>query len=339
MQGSARHGLRCHALAVALVAGTIVAFALAVVVGVEGWQGGATWWDDPFTRQIVWEIRLPRTMGAWLAGALLGLAGMVAQGLFRNPLADPYLLGSASGAALGVVLVLSTFGMSPVLSEWAPALGVTGAAFLGGVIAVLLTVALAAGVQDTLRLLLAGVVVSTVLGAVVSMVTLRHPGLLAYVQTYLLGSTALVGWVGVVLMMIVWACAIAVVVSTGLALDALGMGEDTARSLGLPVSQVRVVLILILGLTTGTAVAQTGIIAFVGLAAAHMVRSVVPVRHAALAVLSSLAGGVLLAWTDLLARCVAVPSEWPVGVVTAFLGGCYLLGVLHLGKSTGRGAL
>ena len=121
---------------------------------------------DPVAQQIVWDIRLPRSLGAWLGGALLGLAGAVAQGLFRNPLADPYLLGSASGASLGVGLYLSLFGGSAwATSAWL-GLGLTGAAFVGAVLAVVLTLVLARGVQQTLRLLLAGVVVGVVLGAV-----------------------------------------------------------------------------------------------------------------------------------------------------------------------------
>ncbi|HEY8356410.1 MAG TPA: iron chelate uptake ABC transporter family permease subunit, partial [Ramlibacter sp.] len=120
---------------------------------------------DDVAWRIVLDIRLPRTLGAWAAGALLGLAGAVAQGLFRNPLADPYLLGSASGAALAVALVLAFSGASPFAGEWLLRVGLTGAAFVGAVAGVLLTLALANGVLHTLRLLLAGVIVGVVLGA------------------------------------------------------------------------------------------------------------------------------------------------------------------------------
>ena len=132
---------------------------LGVTVGSTGFESVANMQRDAQAMVIVWEIRLPRTVGAWLAGALLGLAGAVAQGLFRNPLADPYLLGSASGASLGVALAMALFGVSPLATQWALRLGLTGAAFLGAVAAVLLTLLLAKGVQHTLRLLLAGVVV------------------------------------------------------------------------------------------------------------------------------------------------------------------------------------
>jgi len=142
---------------------------LGTSVGSQGWE---VWWtaaQDPVMQQIVRDIRLPRSLGAWLGGALLGLAGAVAQGLFRNPLADPYLLGSASGASLGVSLYLSLFGGSILATAWLPRLGMTGAAFIGSVLAVVLTLTLARGVQQTLRLLLAGVVVGVVLGALASL--------------------------------------------------------------------------------------------------------------------------------------------------------------------------
>jgi iron complex transport system permease protein len=131
--------------------------------------------NDPVAHQIIWDIRLPRTLGAWAAGALLALAGAVAQGLFRNPLADPFLLGSASGASFGVSLALVFFGVSPLSTEWLIRLGLTGAAFMGAVGAVFLTLLLARGVQHTLRLLLSGVVVGVVLGALSSLVMLMAP--------------------------------------------------------------------------------------------------------------------------------------------------------------------
>ena len=133
------------ALWLLLLSGAGVAVGTAV-----GSTGLASWWSagqDNTAWQIVWDIRLPRSVGAWTAGALLGLSGAVAQGLFRNPLADPYLLGSASGASLGVALALALFGGHPFATEWLLRLGLTGAAFVGAVLAVLLTLALARGVN------------------------------------------------------------------------------------------------------------------------------------------------------------------------------------------------
>ena len=122
---------------------------LGTAVGSQGWEAWWTAGQDPVMAQIVMDIRLPRSLGAWLGGALLGLAGAVAQGLFRNPLADPYLLGSASGASLGLSLCLSLFGGSVLANQWLPRLGMTAAAFLGAVLAVALTLMLARGMQQT----------------------------------------------------------------------------------------------------------------------------------------------------------------------------------------------
>jgi iron complex transport system permease protein len=314
--------------------------------------------QDPDTtamaRQIVWEIRLPRTLGAWAAGALLGLAGAVAQGLFRNPLADPYLLGSASGASLGVALALAALGggagmlgggnmmngtvaVSVFSSSVWVRLGLTGAAFFGAVFAVLLTLVLSRGVGHTLRLLLAGVVVGVVLGAMTHLVLLVSPDSLQAMQAFMLGSTAFVGWTSATLMAAVWLVCVVAVWLLARVLDGLSLGDATAISLGLPVAPMRAALVAVLALATGTAVAQTGLIAFVGLAAPHLVRSLVKTTHAHLMLLSSLVGGVLLMAADTLARSLMAPQELPVGVLTAVLGGGYLLWLMHRGTGHGGG--
>ncbi len=305
-------------------------------------------------QQIVWEIRLPRTLGAWAAGALLGLAGAVAQGLFRNPLADPFLLGSASGASLGVAMALAAMGggagmlgasmmnsgvaVSVFSSSVWVRLGLTGAAFGGAVLAVLLTLLLSRGVQHTLRLLLAGVVVGVVLGACTSLILLVSPDSLQAMQAFLLGSTGFVGWTSCLLMLAVWLPCLAAAWGLSRVLDALALGESTALSLGLRLAPLRAALVAVLALATGTAVAQTGLIAFVGLAAPHLVRAAVNVTHGRLMLLASLMGGALLAGADLLARGLLAPQELPVGVLTAVLGGGYLLWLMHRRTAT-RGLL
>ncbi len=303
---------------------------LGASVGSTGFGSVQNAWRDPVAWQIVWDIRLPRTLGAWAAGALLGLAGAVAQGLFRNPLADPYLLGSAAGASLGVALALVLLGVSPFAVHWLVRLGLTGAAFAGAVAAVLLTLTLARGVQHTLRLLLAGVVVGVVLGAMTSLVMLLVPDVMQSMQAFMLGSTGFVGWNAWALMVGVWMLCMAVAWSLGQVLDGLSLGEATAQSLGLPLNRMRAALVAVLTLATGTAVAQTGLIAFVGLAAPHLVRSWVKTTHAWLILLSSLMGGVLLMAADTLARWLIAPQELPVGVLTAVLGGGYLLWLMHV---------
>jgi iron complex transport system permease protein len=302
--------------------------ALGLAVGSNGWSplwGGT----DPVGAQILWEIRAPRCLGAWLAGALLGLGGAVAQGLFRNPLADPYLLGSSSGAALGVASFLAGVGVSPASAGWWASLGLTGAAFAGAVLAVLLTLALARGVQHTLRLLLAGVVVGVVLGAVSALVMMMSPDIMRAMQAFMLGTTGFLGWRSVALLAPALGLTLTVSWVCSRGLDALGLGDATARSLGVPLAGVRALLVGALSLATGTAVAQVGLIAFVGLAAPHLVRSRVAGTHGPVLLLSALAGGLLLLGADVLARWLWAPQELPVGVLTAVLGGVYLLWRMH----------
>ncbi|WP_394789943.1 FecCD family ABC transporter permease [Rhodoferax sp.] len=320
---------RSGLLVIGLLLLALVLLAVGASIGSTGFEGLLAARHDAVALQILLDIRLPRTLGAWLAGALLGLAGAVAQGLFRNPLADPYLLGSASGASLAMALALVLLGVSPFATAWLVRVGLTGAAFAGAVGGVLLTLLLANSVQHTLRLLLAGVIVGVVLGAAKDLVTLGAPDILSAMQGFNLGSTSFVGWTACALMGGVWLLCIAVAWALGHVLDGLTLGEATAQSLGLPLPRMRAVLILVLALATGTAVAQTGMIAFVGLAAPHLARSLVKTTHSRLIVLSSLAGGVLLMAADILARWLLAPQELPVGVLTAVLGGSYLLWRMH----------
>lgn len=323
-------------LLLGLAALSVVLAGVGASVGSTGFDSVLRLADDPLAARIVWDIRLPRSLGAWLAGALLGLAGAVAQGLFRNPLADPFLLGSASGASLGVALAMALFGVAPA-TVWLVKLGLTGAAFAGAVLAVLLTLQLARGVQHTLRLLLAGVIVGVVLGAIKDLITLAAPDIIPSMQGFNLGSAGFIGWASCVLMAAAWCvCALAAWVFSR-ALDGLSLGEATAASLGLPLAPMRLALVAVLALATGTAVAQTGLIAFVGLAAPHLVRSMAKITHAWLVLLASLMGGVLLMGADVLARWVIAPQELPVGVLTAVLGGGYLLWLMH--RRTGQGGL
>jgi iron complex transport system permease protein len=311
---------------------------LGVSVGSSGLDSLPKLQRDPQALLIVWEIRLPRTAGAWLAGALLGLAGAVAQGLFRNPLADPYLLGSASGASLGVAVAMVLFGVSPLATHWLARLGLTGAAFVGAVLAVLLTLLLAKGVQHTLRLLLAGVIVGVVLGAITALLLLLSPDILQAMQSFMLGSTGFVGWAACAVMVAAFVACLLAAVLLSHVLDGLALGEATAQSLGLRLPQMRAALVAVLALATGTAVAQTGLIAFVGLAAPHLVRSVVKTTHGRLIGLASLMGAVLLSAADILARWLVAPQELPVGVLTAVLGGSYLLWLMHRSSARGSGS-
>lgn len=315
-------------LALGLLAAGLLLAAAGLAVGSAGWE--------PLTGRagpgaaILWQIRLPRTLGAWLAGALLGLAGAVAQGLLRNPLADPYLLGSAAGAGLGVALLLALTGLSPLATTgWIASLGLSGAAFAGAVLAVLATLALARGVQHTLRLLLAGVIVGMVLGAVTALIMFRAPEVMRAMQGFLFGSTSYIGWPAVQLLVLALGLTLLAAIACARALDALSLGEATAASLGVSMAGVRVALVGVIALATGAAVAQVGLVAFVGLAAPHLVRSAIQPTHRWLLPLAALAGGALLLAADVLARGLSAPQELPVGALTAALGGAYLLWLMH----------
>ena len=316
-------------LAISLLLLGIFGIALGSSVGSTGFESWFAAFQDEIAWQIIWDIRLPRSVGAFVAGALLGLAGAIAQGLFRNPLADPYLLGSASGASLGVAIALVLFGGNPFATEFLIRLGLTGAAFIGAVLAVMLTIALAQGVQHTLRLLLAGVIVGVVLGAMASLISLLRPDVLQGMQGFLLGSTSFIGWNSCALMFGVLLVCMGLAFFLSRVLDALSLGELTALSLGMPLAKARLVLVTLLALATGAAVAQTGLVAFVGLAAPHLVRSLIKTKYNWVILLSTLMGGLLLLLADLLARLFLSPQELPVGVLTAVLGGGYLLWLMY----------
>ena len=342
-----RAGSRVRWLAVLLLMLSLLALAWGASVGSTGFDSLLRVRDDSAAAQIVWNIRLPRTLGAWLAGALLALAGAVAQGLFRNPLADPFLLGSASGAALAVALAYAALGagglaaggdgvlLLQAATPWLARMGLTGAAFLGALGGVLLALALARGVQQTLRLLLAGVVVGFVLGAVRDLVQLAQPDVLQAMQGFTLGMTGFVGWGGCAVMAAVLAPLLLLSWALARVLDALALGESTALSLGLPLAPLRALLVGVLALATGAAVAQTGLIGFVGLVAPHLARSMVRCTNGPLLLLSTLAGGLLLVLADIVARLLVAPQELPVGVLTAVLGGAYLLWLM--GRRSGAG--
>jgi iron complex transport system permease protein len=328
-RADAQRGLSAWGLALVLAAASVALVLVGLCAGSEGWS--LAWSADA---DLISSIRAPRSLGALLTGMLLGLAGALAQGLFRNPLADPYLLGSAAGAGLGVVLVLAAGGLlgaswGLVTSSALLRVGLVGAAFGGALLGMMLTLLLARGAGRPLVLLLAGVVVGVLLTALSDLVILLSPEALRGKQVFLLGSTSFFGWPSVLVLLLVLALVLPIATRMARALDALVLGEASATSLGLPLPRLRLALVVLMALATGTAVAQAGLIAFVGLVAPHLVRRSVVVTHAALLPLAALAGGVLLLAADVAARSVIAPQELPVGVVTAVLGGVFLLFLLR----------
>jgi iron complex transport system permease protein len=303
---------------------------LLVFLGCISGSTGMDWHFAESNRTILYDIRLPRSIGAYLAGALLGLAGAIAQGLFRNPLADPYLLGSASGALLGVgiILCLSYAGEHSLVTM----IGINGGAFVGALLGVLGALLLAGGYKSSLRLLLSGVVIGVIFGAANSLLTFIRPDLYQSLQSFMLGNTSLITWNATLIMGSALVVAVLLTLLFSPVLSALSLGENTARTLGLPLDQLRLLLIGVLALATGFAVAQTGLIAFVGLAAPHLVRHFSGGRQRTQILLSTISGGILLLGSDLLARTIFAPLEIPVGIVTAVLGGSYLLLLLRRGQ-------
>ena len=334
-----RRNRRLGAWALALL--WVMATAAGLAAGSEGFAWPQGWGSDEGLRTFLFEIRLPRTLGAGLVGALLGLAGAIAQGLFRNPLADPYLLGTAAGSSVAVVAVLAatsmvsaqgSSGVDTAVSGSVHVLadvGIVVAAFAGALLGMALTLSLARGARHTPRLLLAGVVVGVMLMAVGDLLTSAFPEALRARQGFLLGSTAYLGWASVGWLAAGLLVALPLAWRIARVLDALALGDDGALSLGLDLGRLRLVFVGLLALATGLAVSQAGLVAFVGLVAPHIVRRSVTASHGVVLAASAATGGVLLLVADLVARTVAAPQELPVGVLTAVIGGGYLLRLLQ----------
>jgi iron complex transport system permease protein len=325
--GAARAYSRLAAWLFFCLAITLLLTAGGLMVGTSSLETSLSWLLAPDAQSsvILWQIRLPRTVGAWFAGALLGLAGAIAQGVFRNPLADPYLLGTASGAAFGVTVSLIAADASIGGLAWAGKLGVTGAACIGAGAAIALTITLSRGVLQTASLLLAGIVVAFLLSAMTSLLMLAKPEIWRAMQTFLLGSTAFISWSSAILLGAVFCLCIVPASLFARGLDALTLGEDTAQSLGLSLPALRLTLLGVMALGTAAAVGQMGIVGFVGLVAPHLVRETLSVNHRQLLIAAPLCGGALLQAADLVSRWIVRPEELPVGAVTACVGGSYLV--------------
>ncbi len=288
---------------------------------------------------VVYEIRLPRVLGAALVGAALGLSGAAYQGLFKNPLADPYLMGTASGAAFGVAVALLLEGdLSPAYAHWIGADGglfVPAFAFVGALFAVTLAVVLAGGVGRTRELILAGVVVGSVLTGLTTYLMLRDADRVRAVFAYTLGNLAFVGWPEVQRLSLYLAVSLPVLWGMARVLNAVQLGEGVARTLGLPLDLLKFALIATATLATAGAVAEAGIIGFVGLVVPHALRRIGGGDYRFLLPASALGGAVLLVLADTLARVLVRPAELPVGVVTTLLGGPFFLYLLWRMRASG----
>jgi iron complex transport system permease protein len=277
--------------------------------------------------QIVESLRLPRVVLALLVGAMLSMAGASYQGVFRNPLADPYLLGAAAGAGLTVTLVI-------VATDTAPGSGdqiVPIAAFIGALGAVTLSylVGRTAGGRSVVTLVLAGVAITSFFTAVQSYLLQQNSDTLREVYTWILGRLTAAGWDEVKLILPYFVVSAGVLLAHRRVLDVFAVGEEEASTLGIPVARTRLVIVAAASLATAAAVAVSGLIGFVGIIVPHAVRLVAGGSYRVILPLSILFGGAFLVLADLAGRTLLSPAELPIGVVTAFLGAPFFVVVLR----------
>ncbi len=281
-------------------------------------------------RTVLWEIRLPRVVLGLLVGSTLALSGASYQGVFRNPLADPYLLGAAAGAGLGVTLVIVSAADGARTPVSAPV-----AAFVGSLLAVALTYLLGSAGSaraSTASLILAGVAVATFLTAVQTFVQQRNQDTVRQVYNWILGRLTTAGWREVVLVLPYIVCSTIVLLLHRRSLDVLAVGDEEATALGMNARRTRLLIVVAASLGTAAAVSVSGLIVFMGIIVPHTVRLLAGSSFRIILPLSCLFGGAFLVLTDLIARTVASPAEIPIGVVTAFFGAPFFVLVLRTSK-------
>jgi iron complex transport system permease protein len=301
--------------------------------GLAGFPGGT---GEGANAVVVFDIRLSRACLAWLTGGALAVSGAVFQGLLRNPLADPFTLGVSGGAAFGAGLaIFCGLGGSMVSG-----LGVTVlplAALAGGLGALFLVIGLGrvGGTLNRETLVLAGIVVSTFLGALISLLKALDEEGVGAIVFWIMGSFQGRGWSHAGLLLPYAVLGMLLAWRYSRELDLLSLGETQAGQLGVDVGRIRLVLLIGASLMTGAAVSVSGVIGFVGLVVPHLVRMVIGAEHRPLLVVSGLLGGVLLLWSDVLARSLLPGGvELPVGVVTALLGGPFFCLLLRRRRGT-----
>jgi iron complex transport system permease protein len=317
------------AAAVGLVMGPVSLSPLQVLRQLVGLSSSL----DPQQVAIVEQIRLPRVVLGLLVGSTLSLCGASYQGVFRNPLADPYLLGAAAGAGLGVTIVIVGAAEGSTTPAMAPI-----AAFVGALGAVALTYALGTsggGRASTASLILAGVAVASFLTAMQTYVQQRNQDTIRQVYSWILGRLTTAGWHEVWLLLPYAVVTWVVLLAHRRVLDVLAVGDDEAATLGVAARRSRLIVIVAASLGTAAAVSVSGLIAFVGIIVPHTVRLLAGQSHRVVLPLSLLFGGAFLCLADLLARTVSSPAEIPIGVVTAFFGAPFFVLVLRSSRRMG----
>ncbi|MBB4933561.1 iron complex transport system permease protein [Lipingzhangella halophila] len=282
---------------------------------------------------VLVQLRLPRVVLGALVGGLLAAAGAAYQGVFRNPLSDPYLLGAASGAGLGATIVM-VYGNALVAD---PGSLIPAAAFAGALLGVTAawTLGSAAGGGSTAGLVLAGVAVSSFLSAIQTFIQMTRIENLQRIYAWVFGGLARGGWGDV------WGIApyavvsVAVLLGCGFLLDLLALGDEKARSLGVNATAARLTVVAAASLATAAAVSVSGLIGFVGIVVPHMVRRLVGTGYRLILPMSLVSGAAFLVLVDIAARTVIAPAELPLGVVTAFLGAPFFLVILRTTRNRG----
>lgn len=335
----ARHSLPVVVLVLgALLAGEIFAATCIGAVSIKPSTVASLFLDrhassSPMERAIVFQIRLPRVLAAALVGCALAIAGVLFQGLFRNPMADPYVIGSSGGAALGATLGV-------VLVPHFSLLGFGATASLAFCFSLLTMIAVywlarVGGRTPIVTLLLAGFALSAMLGYSTTFVALLHPE--SYVAVHLLttwlhGAISNTAWSQVAFVAIMVGLGVLLSFPLARSLNALCLGDEYAQQLGIRVELLRASIIIVGSLLTAAAVALGGLIGFVGLIIPHLVRLLIGPDHVQLLPIAGLAGAIFLILADTLARSVLSPTELPVGILTAFVGGPVFLFLLRRSK-------
>lgn len=302
-------------------------------------------WPDYFDG-IVMNLRLPRVIEGALVGAALAVAGALFQGLLRNPLAEPYLLGISSGAALGATTAFLALG--PALAIFGPVgvtvvanYGLPGLAFVGSLLAVACVYGLARVGERTpvVTMILAGVAVSALLGAVQTLLILRNAAVtqhLVSLYSWLAGGIIPGEWPQIGLVGVLVLCGLLVAWWCAPLLDAFALGEEGALHLGVRVERAKLLIVTVAALLVAAAVSLSGLVSFVGLFIPHVCRLVVGPRHRMLLPVVALVGSVFVVWADVLARILVKSGELPLGVITALVGGPFFLWLLRRSGSDYR---
>lgn len=275
---------------------------------------------------ILWDLRLPHTILVALTGAALAGSGAAFQGLFRNPLADPYLIGVASGAGLGAIVIMSI----PQAGRFLVPVG----AFLGALLTIIAVYQLAkvGQIVPLTTLILAGVAIGSFTSALTSFLMLISDQMVLQAMSFLLGGSTVTGWDPLAIALPYFSIGLTLLVLSGHSLNVLQFGEEQARQLGLPVEKVKLFIIISASLTTAAAVSFSGVIGFIGLVVPHIIRILWGGDYKRLIPLSIIGGAVTLLISDILARIVMAPGYLPVGIVTALVGAPFFLWILRRAK-------